>query len=395
MQRRAVRRFLAALLVVTTVAAAYLTWSSFVRLRDGLGAEREIDARLDRITAATAAVGASQQAYVAPGQQRGDALTRASVLIQQMYDDIAGLRVRARAAGAAEALLALGSSLDALVNLDDRAREHLRLEQELMAADLLYTEARQALEGMQKQIEGLRAAELRRADEDRQALLASQLRVLGGAAAVWFLILFALVPAPAMAKAAEPRAAGSIVAREQPDTVAAPPPLDLNAAARVCGELARLSGEQSLAPVLARAARVLDASGLVVWLGAGEELFPAIGHGYGPRTLARLGPIGRSADNATAQAWRTGELTIVPGIGDANGAVVAPLANATGCFGVLAAELRHGREHDGDTQAAALMIAAQLSTVVAPGPAPSEIDESALTDSAEGTPAGNEHAASA
>jgi hypothetical protein len=39
-------------------------------------------------------------------------------------------------------------------------------------------------------------------------------------------------------------------------------------------------------------------------MGAGDHLFAVTAHGYGPDTVARLGPISRAADNATASAWR-------------------------------------------------------------------------------------------
>jgi hypothetical protein len=386
MQRRAVRSTILALLVVTGLGAAFFTWNIHVAIRSGLARERELDARLDRMGVAAAALGSAQQAYVAPGQQRGDALTRASVLVQQIYDEIASIRAAARSSEAGPALLAFGQAMDALVNVDDRAREHLRQQQDLMAADLLYTEARQALEAMRSQLDALRTAEARGAEAERGPQFVRQASIAGGAALVWLIGLLLLARVPAAARMSEPAVDVSLAhaAAEAPAVHA--PNVDLTAAAKVCGELSRMSGVDALAPALARSARVLDASGLVVWLGAGEELYPAIGHGYGPATLARLGPIGRSADNATARAWRTAEMSVVPGGPGVNGAIVAPLISRNGCFGVLAGEVRHGREQDEGTRAVATMIAAQLSTLVEPWPAPSQADESTgvTSDSASG-----------
>src|SRR5688572_22038899 len=169
MQRRAVRSTLLALLLLTALGAAFVTWDIHVRVRTGLAAEHDIDARLDRMSAATAALGASQQAYVAPGQQRGDALTRASVLVQQIYDETAALRRAVRSNEAPAALLAFGAGMDSLVNVDDRVREHLRQDEELMAADLVYTEARQAIEAMMAHLDSVRAGEGRRLASDRSA----------------------------------------------------------------------------------------------------------------------------------------------------------------------------------------------------------------------------------
>jgi hypothetical protein len=95
--------------------------------------------------------------------------------------------------------------------------------------------------------------------------------------------------------------------------------------------------------------------------------------------LARLGPIRRNGENATAAAWRACALRVVPGDGKNNGAVVAPMFGpstslgpwADGCIGVLTIEMRSGRENDPTTQAVAAMFAAQLATVLAAWPAPS------------------------
>ena len=52
----------------------------------------------------------------------------------------------------------------------------------------------------------------------------------------------------------------------------------------------------------------------------------------------------RSADNAAAAAYRTGQLQIVLARpGESNGAVVAPLLSADGCIGALSAEIRGRR----------------------------------------------------
>lgn len=385
MQRRAVRVTLLALLLITGLTAAFFTWDAHARFRADLAIAHDVDARLDRMHAAVAALGASQQAYVAPGQQRGDALTRASVLVQQLYDDMAALRRGARSGDAPSGLLAFGKTLDALVNIDDRAREHLRQEQALMAADLLYTEARQALEEMTAQLDVVAAAEIRAAESERRALLTREASALGGAAVFWLLGLVALAHVPkkmnGVTADAPPAATTVEAAQPVPQT-----PVDLSAAARVCADLARVSSQSALPVTLAHAARVLDASGLIVWLGAGEELFPVTAHGYGPRTLAKFGPVPRGGNNATAAAWRTSSLSIARGVEGGNGAIVAPLVGHEGCFGVMSAEVKAGRETDEAAQAVAAIIAAQLSTVVAPWPAASRAQDEAPARTDQGLP---------
>ena len=153
--------------------------------------------------------------------------------------------------------------------------------------------------------------------------------------------------------------------RHEPATV------DFGSVAEVCTDLARMADASALPAALERIANTLDARGIIVWLGAGEELFVAAAHGYRDDVVSRIGPIARSAENPTVEAWRTGQLRVVPSSPMAFGAIVAPLFRPDGCFGVLAAEVRHQREHDASIQAVATMIAAQLSSILAAGPAPS------------------------
>lgn len=379
MQTRAVRFTLLALLLVTGIAAGTLTFDAQRNAAAVLDAGRDVDGRLERMLAATVALGAAQQAYVAPGQMRAEWLSRASVLLQQLYDDAAALQARMRSMGAAAALRAVSEGVDGVVQTDTRAREQLRIGEDLMAADLVFSEARHAIESVAAQLRDVRAAERVVAEEERQSLLTRAWMALGIAALLWTIGLIALVPVDRSDAPAGGAAVTSPAEVEAP--VASPPPIDLAEAARVCTTLSRVTSAAALPDLLGRAARVLDASGLIVWLGAGEELFAATAHGYDPRVVARIGPIPRHAENATAAAWRAAEMRIVPGDMMANGAIVAPLFepsdSAQGCLGVLAVELRDGREADPATQAVITILAAQLSAIVSAWPAPSVVEGAA------------------
>ena len=144
------------------------------------------------------------------------------------------------------------------------------------------------------------------------------------------------------------------------------PVVDLPTAARVCSDMARVLDAGDLPGLLSRAADVLDAPGLVVWVAdrAGHALFPLLAHGYSSAAVIRIGSIPTEADNATATAWRTGEVQAVPSDPAGQGALVAPIVTADGCVGVLAAELRDGREGRDDVRALASIFAAQLATFV-------------------------------
>jgi hypothetical protein len=149
------------------------------------------------------------------------------------------------------------------------------------------------------------------------------------------------------------------------------PSIDLTAAAALCTDLSRAADTATLTSLLARAASVLHASGVMLWMSAGEQLFAALAHGYPPDILPRLAPITRDGDNAAAKAWRSGRLVVVAPAGGGNAAVVAPLFNPTMCIGVLAVEISPGHAVDQATEVATALIAAQLATVVAAWPAAS------------------------
>jgi transcriptional regulator with XRE-family HTH domain len=158
------------------------------------------------------------------------------------------------------------------------------------------------------------------------------------------------------------------VARVIPGPVRASsqPEPDLAAAAEICTELGRVYKTHEAAPLLQGAARILEAIGLIVWVWdpVGSELKPTLAHGYSDQVLAQLPRVSRDADNATAAAFRTAQTCIVNGSDLASGAVVVPLMTPAGCAGVLAIELRHGKEHGRSVRALAIIFAAQLAMLV-------------------------------
>jgi transcriptional regulator with XRE-family HTH domain len=141
---------------------------------------------------------------------------------------------------------------------------------------------------------------------------------------------------------------------------------DLLAAAHLCTELGRVYETREAAPLLERAASLLDAVGLIVWAWdpQGTELLPALAHGYSDRVIAQLPKVRRDADNATAAAFRSTQTCIVNGSDVASGAVAVPLMTSGGCVGVFAVELQHGGEQRESVRALATIFAAQLATLI-------------------------------
>jgi transcriptional regulator with XRE-family HTH domain len=141
-----------------------------------------------------------------------------------------------------------------------------------------------------------------------------------------------------------------------------PPAADLQAVARLCTEFSRLGSTMTVQPLLREAARILDATGLIVWLWDAPtgRLKPALVHGYSDEMVARLPSVRRDAENATAAAFRSGEICAIGG-NHAKGALVVPLLTPAGCVGALAIELERGGEQAESVRAVATILAALLA----------------------------------
>lgn len=374
MHKTAVRLTVLFVVLASSIAAAFFLRHLERQATDLTAIAQQLDARVDRLVDAIAGVGVAQQAYVAPGGPDPQAFERMTSLVRQVYDEAASLKLLLRSAGGEAAVQALNAATGDLIAADARARENLRLGQHAMAADVIFSDGRSTLDAMTMRVRGIRAAEQAFYRAERATLSRQQWTALAAAALAWIAGLLLLVPTR--------RQSGGMAvippqpAEPRPDTSAAEvlttaPSVDLAAAADLCTALSRLTTTAALAPLLARAADLLDAPGIILWMGAGEELFAVTAHGYRPEVIARLGAIPHGADNATAAAWRTGQATIVASDAAGNGAVVTPLFGPDACIGALAVELRQGREQDPATRAVAAMIAAQLATVVSAWPAAS------------------------
>ena len=138
--------------------------------------------------------------------------------------------------------------------------------------------------------------------------------------------------------------------------------------AQLCTQFARVGSTDDLQRLLKESARLLDASGLIVWVWDTQSglLQAALAHGYSERMLAQLPGVRRDADNPTAAAFRTAEMKTIPAGDGINGALVVPLMTPEGCAGVLALELRNGGEQATTTRGAATIMGAMLAQLVGP-----------------------------
>ena len=178
-------------------------------------------------------------------------------------------------------------------------------------------------------------------------------------------------------------AAGGVLASVIVAAVGAAAP-DLRLAADLCTDLGRSASADELPLLLARAAHLLNASGVIVWVrdGTGAALRPAISHGYPPAALARLGTIACDSDNVTAAAYREARMRVVPADGETPGVIAAPLASSQDNPGIMTIEMSDGWETSEVVQSTTTIIAAQLATLVAADPASAPAEQAHGQESA-------------
>jgi len=372
MQARPVRLVVIILLLASLPFAAFFFWNFEQRAAKAVVLAGDVTARVARMSDTIAGIGTAQQGYVAPGQLDEPWFERASTLTTELSREIQQARESLRSQEAGTTLQQLTASLATLTSTDERTRQNLLLGQELMASDVIFSDGRNLLDAMLGSLRDLQAAEQSHLRAELRALAQQRWLTLGALAALWMAGLVVL------SRWSASSAPAAIRVNDQPGTqrTSEPQPrsqhrasVDLAAAAAVCTDLSRITTTSALPGLLGRAARVLDASGLILWISAGEQLFPVMAHGYSDDMLARMGPIAGDAENAAASAWRTGQLAVVPAATTGGqGAIVTPLFGLHSCIGVLSAEVRQG-ESSPSVQAVATMIAAQLSTVVPAWPA--------------------------
>jgi hypothetical protein len=383
MQRHTTRLIVAAVLIAAGATGGFFVFDAHRRLAAIDNSAADVSTRLQRLIDTAGAIASAQQAYVAPGQPDEPWLERCAMLLQQFGEQTAAIRPLLHSSDGPVAIDRVVADFRSIVSIDDSARRDLQEGQELLAADVIFSDGREAIDGVVRTLRMLAAAEADATGAMHAPLVQQQVGVFGSVACIWVvgLLMLARVPKPPRTETiarptgflqpdyfAEPAAAADAPADEAASAV------DLAGAADVCGALARATDRATLQKALGRAASVLDARGVIVWMGAGEELFPALSYGYDDRMVERFGPISRNAANATAEAWRTAQLRTVAGDLVANGAVAAPVHGVAGCVGVFAAEVRNGREADPGTCAVAAIIAAQLAAVVSAWPAGSASD---------------------
>lgn len=389
-----VRVTILVLFLAATAAAGYVIWTSEQERRTQADVVAAIDAGAIPAARGLLELRAAQQAYVAAGQGEEFWIEKVGAGLLDLKATIGGMRAHATSPRAQTAIDDALRLLQDFEQIDVRARQYARGGQRLIASDLVFSDGIELTAGSMTALDAARQAQQEDYESAARKTRRTQLVALGSYSLFAVLIVWLLVPlgprtpapiAPVVAPAAATRAtavepldlalkiddqppAPRSASAAVPERPAATEPPSLDALASICTELARVPDTRSLPAVLERAAEGLNAMGIVIWIADpdGRELSPILSHGYSPQILSRLGTINRSAQNATAAAFRTGLLQTVKGDMGSSGAIAAPLVSPRGVVGVMAAEMREEGEARADRLAAATIIAAQLATLVGP-----------------------------
>jgi hypothetical protein len=420
MNNRILRLLLVVLAVAGQAGSGFFVVQSEQQHAADRGALLALTRETARLQSLVGALRGAQAALVAQGQDAGYWVPKVAGLVQDVGSGLARIDKGALGTEAGQDLTAATEAIAAFSKTSDRVRDLLATEQPLTASSVVFGDAAQHLSTALAALGGLVPDQAMAVDREEMRLRQSEAYALIAAAGLTLIALLVLLPRPrqplqdtddSQAPAAglglslggpapgrpEPLAQSRFdldiphpaespgpsglpeqphesevaimeaLQRESQLRLGTEAQVDLTETARLCGDLARVKNSADLPALLDRAAGLLNASGIVVWIAdqGGDALRPAVSHGYTEQTLAKMGALSGRAENAVSVAWRSGQMEVVRGAKDRNGAVVVPITTAAGCVGAMTAEIRHGGESSPSIQAVAAILAAQVATLVA------------------------------
>jgi hypothetical protein len=354
--------------------------------RDGRAAATRVNNDLRAAEQSLADLGAAEASYIAAGQNAEAANTwmnTATSLAVELESAVANLNATSDSDDAKAHYAAAAPLVQAVTANDRKARGLVANGQTLVAADVVLIEGAVTVKQLKAELAAAREAEMAGFEKKATQLGWISLGATAAAMLIGLLLLVAVArrgrveaPSTGLSLNSEPSTrtepappahpAVAYPAPEHPSTFSPAHP-DLSSAADLCADLGVVHDGSQLPALMARAAAVLEAKGLVLWVseGGGGMLRPTFAHGYSEKVLQRMGTLAADGDNVTSLAFRTRQPQVVRGSIDGQGALAVPLVSASGCVGVLAAEVQGAKPGDARF-ALARIIAAQLSTLVAP-----------------------------
>ena len=319
-------------------AASFLVYSER-QLSTFLRDDRSFDLRARELTDALSDLRLAQQAYVAAGQGAEFWMPKVAQTLDLVDRSVSALRSSARSVRAHQELETAGEMLMQFHDADQRARDYLKADEQLMAADVIFMEGGETAAAAARQVESARLEEHQALDASTALARRQEAYALSGAGGLAALVLLVLgVSGARTVEAAD--AAPDISAALDPSlplkmseapAIAQPLPTravlpGLHSAAELCTEFGRVRDSNDLQRLIGLAADAMNAAGLVVWLGsaAGADLVagarPRIQQGHAG-TAAERSPFGRQRRGGRVSNGRAADCPI-----DARG-----LDGRTGC----------------------------------------------------------------
>jgi hypothetical protein len=336
---------------------------------------------------------ASLHAYVAPGQGVPFWSKRAQATLDSLREQlvVVDAALTPQRASVADTL----DAVDKLAAAERRLREHARRGEALLAGDIVFTEVRDLVSESIEQVQAARNTLNAAANARVSALRREQAMLAGVVIGVWAIIASLLVtpskpvaikdpgewrndlaatikkpipkePETAKLKPVEPVAPAEPVA--PPPAIPSVPVVALQEVGEICADLSTLADTGALTGALDRAATVLDASGMIVWIASndGNSLSPVASHGFDEKMVSRIGRIPRDSANLTAAAFRENVPRVSAPTLTAPAALAVALCGPTGPVGVLSVELKSGVPADESRVALTTIFGAQLATLAQP-----------------------------
>ena len=200
MRSRAARFTFGAVAWIAFGVAAFFLIQSEKQVAEMQAALRAFDLRAREASDALADLRSSQQAYVAAGQGVGFWTGKVATTVEAATATIATLGRTAASAGARSALDEASRTLAEFSAVYQRARDYLKTEQTLMAADVVFTEGGETAVKAARQVEDARLAEHQALDASEAARRTEEAQALAAAAAVGAVVIVLLLPASKIAK---------------------------------------------------------------------------------------------------------------------------------------------------------------------------------------------------
>jgi hypothetical protein len=379
--------------LLVTVAVGYRAMEDETSLgrasREGVAHDRAAGQALEALLD----LRASLHAYVAPGQGVPFWSQRSEETIDRLREQLVLLDAALRPHRGS--LADTFDIVDQLAAAERRSREYARRGEVRLAGDVVFIEVRDLLSNSIEQVHAARQT-LSAATQARLSGLRREQAMLAGVAiAAWAIIAALLVtptkpvtvkdpnewrndlaatikkpipkePETAKLKPVEP--AAPVAPPEPVPVVPSVPVVALLEVGEICADLSTLADTGALTGALDRAAKVLDAGGLIVWIASndGNTLSPVASHGFDQKMVARIGRIARDSANLTAAAFRDNIPRVSAAAAGAPAALAVALCGPSGPVGVLSVELKPGVSADEARVALTTIFAAQLSTLAQP-----------------------------